>query len=85
MIFRWLKNLIPALRPVSYISWYRDVRPWMNDVQYLRRMDNPDHGWYYTKHIELAHRFDSYEEALLITPGYDGSGGMEERAGVLAV
>lgn len=71
----------------KFISWYRQPRS-NAGVEYLALMPATDHdegGYFYTRVIENAHRFDTYEDAKRVTPVYDGSHDIEGRSGVLEV
>ena len=72
---------VPMPKPVGYISWYKDRRPWMGHKQYLC-FDPEDEMFWYSPEIKRAHRFATYEEAKARTPVYDGSAYIEERTGV---
>ena len=77
MIGRLKRRLQPDPK---YLSWYRDGRPWMNDKKWLA--DSWDgEGHVYVRERDKATRYDR-ETALKLTPKYDGSGGIEKRAGI---
>jgi hypothetical protein len=67
-----------------YISWY--VAPMSSPEQreYLCACSDSE-GYYYSRFIAQAHLFNSYAEAKAVTPTYDGSSGITERAGVSKV
>jgi hypothetical protein len=80
---RWLANLFKRSAPKRYISWYQQPRL-DQPREYLARAPDEDE-YFYTRDQAAAHRFDTAEEARQPTPTYDGSSGIEERTGILAV
>lgn len=68
-----------------WLSWYRDPINW-NGKHYLvddidHETGKPDGGHWYTTDRDRATRY-TREEALKLTPKYDGSSGIAKRAGI---
>ena len=81
----WIKRITAPReqQPAQYVSWYREVWDY-KPVFYLCKFEN-DTGYWYSPDMAKAHRFTSFEEALKVTPTYDGSARIAERAGVMAI
>lgn len=84
------RNAIRISAPPKFVSWYR--APLSDHVEYLAYMQPTDYqgwqddgGFFYTRVLANAHRFDTYEAAKKATPVYDGSNNIEGRSGVYTV
>lgn len=69
----------PEAEGMQFISWYQP--PLREHREYIAKPVDSD-GWIYVRDRNMAHRFDCYAAADIATPKYDGSAGIERRAGV---
>lgn len=87
----WLLSKKKPTRPPVYVSWYKDPRSY-DEMQYLKHypagnccQEYWSEGYEYVSDICEATKFASFADAKAVTPSYDGSGNIEQRAGVLQV
>lgn len=91
--FDWHKpkrDTKPRAKPEGkFVSWYQTPHgrmqylAWMPEHDFFQHHD--EGGWFYTDVLANAHRFETEAAALEPTPVYDGSNGIEKRAGVMPV
>ncbi len=62
-----------------WVSWYQEPRG-IYPVAYV--MKNVEGDWDYTYDKSKAFRFATKDEALAVTPAYDGSADIQNRRGV---
>lgn len=78
-MFERIKKLFaPKSEPKGWVSWYET--PISRHKAWLK----PDccDGWLYTPYRHEAHVFPTREEALKVTPVYDGGEDVSTRTGV---
>jgi hypothetical protein len=90
MLTRWLNSLWARVLEANteigarkFVSWYLAPQRDERSTKYLAK--GYKGGWIYVADLANAHRFDTQAEAEQVTPIYDGSAGIEQRAGVLPV
>lgn len=87
---RWRQLTDRKQLPTGWVSWY--VAPRSGVICYLRHFPAGNicqeyygEGYEYVEHIHQATVFENRADAEQVTPKYDGSAGIESRAGVKPV